>query len=325
MTSFLPPRRRIWPVVLRVAAVALVAAGVYFFARNIDGRVLKAALRGASPVLIALAAAMGFANLFFKALCWRVMLAPRHPVPLLRLYRYTIAAFAGSLLLPARAGEALRVWLLKRRDGVPVTSSTGVAISEKLVDGCAMILSVSPTLFLIHGLPVWVGRTIAVLVGGAAVGLTVALVARRRARPDGLIGKLTLGMTAFATPGTFALALCACLGAWMSDFTCVLLVLAAVGVKVPPAVGLLILLGVNVAILIPSTPGNVGSLEIGAVAALDLVGVPQAPAMAFAILYHAVQAIPLLAAGLLDIRLLLWARRGEEADAAREVTVAEGP
>jgi hypothetical protein len=75
MTSSLPPRRRIWPVVLRVVAVALVAAGVYFFARNIDGRVLLDALRGAAPLPIALAAAMGFANLFFKALCWRVMLA----------------------------------------------------------------------------------------------------------------------------------------------------------------------------------------------------------------------------------------------------------
>jgi uncharacterized membrane protein YbhN (UPF0104 family) len=214
-----------------------------------------------------------------------------------------MAAYAGSLILPARAGEALRVWLLKRRDGVPVTSSTGVAISEKLVDGCAMILSVTPTLFLIDGLPAWVGRTIAVLVGGAAVGLTVALVARRWARPEGLVGKLTQGMTAFATPMTFALALAACLGAWMSDFTCVLLVLSAVGVKVPAAVGLLILLGVN--------------------AALDLVGVPQAPAMAFAILYHAVQAIPLLVAGVADIRLLLWARRGEEAEAARALTVTE--
>ena len=46
------------------------------------------------------------------------MLAPRHRVPVLRLFRYTIAAFAASALAPARAGEVLRVWVLRRRDGV---------------------------------------------------------------------------------------------------------------------------------------------------------------------------------------------------------------
>src|SRR5262249_18318170 len=96
---------------------------------------------------------------------------------------------------------------------------------------------------------------------------------------------------------------------WLIDFGCVLLVFSAVGIKAPPAVGLLVLLGVNVAILIPTAPGNLGALEIGAIAALDLVGVPRAPAGAFAILYHAVQAIPLLIAGLFDLRLALGAGR----------------
>jgi uncharacterized membrane protein YbhN (UPF0104 family) len=304
-------RRLPWKLALRIAAIAAVVAGVYFFARGIDGHALLAALRGAAVAPLIGAAALGFANLFWKAVCWRVMLGRRHRVPVLRLFRYTVTAFASSLLVPARAGEALRVWLLRQRDGVPVTDSAGVALAEKLVDGMAMIIAVTPTLFLIDGLPPWVGRAIGLLLAGAVVGAVVVLIARRHAAPGGLLGRLAGAMTAFDSPRTFVLALGACLGAWLSDFCCVLLVLMAVGIQVPPAVGLLILLGVNVAILIPATPGNLGALEIGAAAALDLVGVPREAAVAFAILYHAVQAIPLLLVGLADLRLALGARRTE--------------
>lgn len=303
-----------WKLLLRIVAIAAVVAGVYFFARGIDGHALVAALKGAAVLPLLAAAGLGFANLFWKSVCWRVMLGRRHRVPVLRLYRYTLTAFASSLLVPARAGEALRVWLLRQRDGVPVTDSTGVALAEKLVDGMAMVISVTPTLFLIDGLPPWVGRAILFLVIGALVGAVVVLVLRRHAPPGGLMAKLAGAMTAFDSPRTFVLALGACLGAWMSDFCCVLLVLVAVGIHVPPAVGLLILLGVNVAILIPATPGNLGSLEIGAAAALDLVGVPREAAVAFAILYHAVQAIPLLLVGLADIRLALGMSRTEIVD-----------
>src|SRR5215467_12084650 len=138
-------RRLPWKLLLRIVAIAAVIAGVYFFARGIDGHALWIALRGAAPVPLLAAAALSFANLFWKSVCWRVMLGRRHRVPVLRLYRYTLTAFASSLLVPARAGEALRVWLLRQRDGVPVTDSTGVALAEKLVDGMAMVISVTPT------------------------------------------------------------------------------------------------------------------------------------------------------------------------------------
>jgi len=307
-------RRLPWKLLLRIVAVGAVIVGVYFFARGIDGHALAAALRGAAILPLLAAAALSFGNLFWKSVCWRVMLGRRHRVSVFRLYRYTLTAFASSLLVPARAGEALRVWLLRQRDGVPVTDSTGVALAEKLVDGMAMVISVSPTLFLIHGLPPWVGRAIVFLVAGTLVGVVVILLARRHAPPGGLLGKLAGAMTAFDSPRTFVLALGACLGAWMSDFCCVLFVLVAVGIQVPPVVGLLVLLGVNVAILIPATPGNLGSLEIGAAAALDLVGIPREAAFAFAILYHAAQAIPLLLVGLADLRLALGMSRTEIID-----------
>jgi hypothetical protein len=70
-----------------------------------------------------------------------------------------------------------------------------------------------------------------------------------------------------------------------------------------------------VAILIPSTPGYIGALEIGALVALDLLGVPRPLGVAFALLYHAMQVVPLVLVGLLDLKPVLELTRQARADA----------
>jgi uncharacterized membrane protein YbhN (UPF0104 family) len=59
---------------------------------------------------------------------------------------------------------------------------------------------------------------------------------------------------------------------------------------------------VNVAIAIPSTPGQVGVFEAGAVIVLGTLGVGRSEALAFALLYHAVHVLPVTALGLLGLR-----------------------
>ena len=92
----------------------------------------------------------------------------------------------------------------------------------------------------------------------------------------------------------------------LSDATDLLLValcLRAFGIDVPPAAWALVLFSVNLAILLPSTPGQVGVLEAGGVLALTMAGVPPAPALAFALAYHAVHLVPTTALGLAGLCL----------------------
>jgi uncharacterized membrane protein YbhN (UPF0104 family) len=71
---------------------------------------------------------------------------------------------------------------------------------------------------------------------------------------------------------------------------------------------LLVLLSLNLAIAVPSTPAQVGAFELGASAPLALLGVPPERALAFALLYHVMQALPTTLAGL---PLLRAVRRSE--------------
>ena len=140
-------------IAIRVAAIAAVAAGLWWFIRAMDFAALGRAFRTAKLWPLVLAAALNFACLWGKAVVWRLMLAPRHVVKITRLFRLTIATFAASAIAPARAGEVLRVWSLKRRDGVPVADTAAVAVTEKLLDGITMVILAAPVPWLVPGLP----------------------------------------------------------------------------------------------------------------------------------------------------------------------------
>src|SRR6185295_185335 len=217
-------------------------------------------------------------------------------------------------LAPARAGELLRVWVLKRRDGVPAPDTAAVAVSEKLLDGISMLILVAPVPLLLPGLPSWVSGAIA-LCAAIAIVLFVALViavprvgraAREGTPPPGAIRRFIAGMHGLRSPKRVLGSLGVLILTWVFDLGEVTAVLYAVGIDLPIASGLLILFALNLTIMIPSTPAGVGALELGAVAALDLLQVGREPAFAFALLYHMLQVIPIIVVGLiLELRLVL--------------------
>lgn len=301
---------------LRLVVIAAVIAGLAFFIRTIDGAALGRALADAHLAPLVAVAALGFVCLLGKSISWRIMFAPRYVVPTLRLWRYTIAAFAASTLAPARAGEVLRVWVLKRRDGVPKTETVAVAVAEKVLDALTLVALVAPVPWLLPGLPRWIGDGILIAAGGALVLFVALWIAAGRVRAteaSSVVVRFLGGMHALRD-GRRLLAAFVVLGlVWCVDLTMVMLSLYAVGIDLPIAGGALILFTLCLAITLPSTPAQIGAHQVGAMLALDVLGVPHEPALAFALLYHALQVVPQLIAGLvLELPLVLGRVRKDD-------------
>ena len=70
------------------------------------------------------------------------------------------------------------------------------------------------------------------------------------------------------------------------------LVLTAVGVSLSPVGWVVAFVAINLALILPTTPAQLGVLEMGAVAALRMLGVDENAALAFALLYHASHVVP---------------------------------
>jgi uncharacterized membrane protein YbhN (UPF0104 family) len=290
---------------LQVTAVVTVAVvWAVYLSRSVDVKTLGATLSRARSLPLVLAVTLVAAMPFTRTAYWKAILAKPEAVPYRLLLRYTFAANAANAVLPARAGDAMRVWWLRDRHGIPVARTAAAVVVEKIGDLLALTLLVAPLPWLLPHVPEGVARALeTVLVIGAVLLVVLAVAGRHSTRLRWLSGLAVL-----REPGVLLRAFGAIVATWLLDVGCVLLVMVAVGLPAHVEDALLVLLFVNLATAIPASPGQLGTHELGALAALRLQGVPAEQAVAFALLYHAAQLAPVFVLGLLDARPLLRAR-----------------
>lgn len=292
-------------LLVRLGVTAGVVVGVGLMLRGLALDALADALARARVWPLIAASAIALAVYVFKAISWRIMLAPRFDVSLPRLVRYTVIAFAASAIAPARAGELVRVWLLKQRDQVDAATSVAVATSEKALDAVSLLVLAAPLPWLLP-LPAWVAQGLLALTALLAVAVGVIAFTSRGIPPRSWPGRVVAALE--RRPRQLARVFVALLVGWLIDLGAVILVLYALDLSTVPWSGaLLVLVVVNVAISIPSTPAQIGTLELGALIPLvDILHVAKEPAIAFALVYHATQIVPTLIIGLaLEWRLVL--------------------
>lgn len=310
------PLRRALSFALRLLLAGLVAFGLWLFVRGIDLRAVLRALRSASPGLLALAALVNLVHLGLRMLRLRELVRPAREVGKVRLYRYFLALSAGNTLLPARAGEAVRIWLLHVREGVAPSTAISASVVEKISDVAALLVVVAPLPWLLPDLPLWLAKTLSFsgLAAAVLIALLAALLHAHRHHPvHTLRGRLALGGRALHDArGIVAVSLLS-FAVWFSDAATLLLVMRAAHTQTSLAGALFVLLTLNVAIAAPSTPAQVGAFELGAVAALRVLHLSEESALAVALLYHLIQAIPVTVLGLPDLLLITRARAAARA------------
>src|SRR5690606_16274853 len=155
--------------------------------------------------------------------------------------------------------------------------------------------------------PEWVEDSL-LLGAGAALGALVALyiaVGRVTAsEPQSWFARFLASMHGVREPRRLFASLGVLALVWCCDLASLLAVLYALDIEVPIAAGLFIMFTLNMAIAIPTTPANLGTFQLGALVATGLLRIPHEPALAFALLYQAVQVIPVLIVGaILEMRL----------------------
>ncbi|HEY5281497.1 MAG TPA: lysylphosphatidylglycerol synthase transmembrane domain-containing protein [Polyangia bacterium] len=298
------PRNRLKPF-LRLAGYLTLGVSALVFVRHVDGHALMAALGQAHPLLLAVAGLLALGQLACRASVFRTLILPVVEIPRLRVQRFMLATSAASALVPGRAGDFMRAFLLKRDNNVAVASTAAVTAVEKSIEILCLFLVLAPVPFVLPHLPAWVERAMLGAAGVAAGLLLMAILLATRARPPRWLASFSAGLQIVRRPALLAKALLVELGSWLLDFACVLAVMRSVGVSAPAASGLLVLLAVNLAMAIPVVPGNLGTFELGAVASLQPFGVPSELGLAVGLLYHMAQVLPVATLALLDSRFIV--------------------
>jgi uncharacterized membrane protein YbhN (UPF0104 family) len=139
-----------------------------------------------------------------------------------------------------------------------------------------------------------VSATLRLLAVGAALGVAAAfwLLAAGRARPEGLLQRLSAGLALLSDARSAVVVLGQSFAMWLLDIGQVLLAMAAVGVAPTFFGATLVLLFVNLVNAVPATPGQIVLFEAGAAAACVIAGATPEQGIAVGVLYHMMQLIP---------------------------------
>jgi uncharacterized membrane protein YbhN (UPF0104 family) len=289
---------------VRLAVALVLVLGLVAMVRRMDARLVGRILAQTHVAYLALAVLLPVAQVAVRGVAFRILLLPVARLPWLQAMRYFLAGAATSSVIPGRAGDLLRIYLLRRDHAVPITATVATLLVEKLVDVAAMFALFAPAPWLLSSLPAWVGRSLLVVASIAGALLLAACLLATRRHPPGWLAGFHAGLASARRPGLLVAALGPLLAAWLLDLVCLWLVMRALGIAVPPAYALLALLAINLALALPAMPANLGSYELAALLVLTPLEVPAELGLLLGLLYHLAQVLPLVVLGLLDGRTI---------------------
>jgi hypothetical protein len=87
-----------------------------------------------------------------RATRWRHLLAPIADVPLRRIIAVSWIGFTAILLMPLRAGEFVRPYMIREKGKVSIAAATGTIGAERIIDGLSLTILLGICLQIAHPL-----------------------------------------------------------------------------------------------------------------------------------------------------------------------------
>ena len=332
---------------IRTVLIFLLTFGLLaFFLRNADMRAVWAETRRADPFLLAAALIVTAVTYGLRALRWQYLLAPLGLVHFGIAFRATVIGFAATFLLPARAGEVIRPYLLARREGLPATAAFATIILERLLDLVTVLGLFAFFVFTVNpaSIPADPEKLAQVKFGGliaaagGAAALAVAFVAAghperlgrwalriERVLPEKLaravarfVESFTQGLAVMRQPRRLLVSLILSVPLWLSIAAGIWLTTLAFHITLPYSGSFLVMTVLVVGVAMP-TPGAIGGFHAAyQIAVQTFFGAPDDRAVGAAILLHAISFLPVTALG-----IVFMAREGLTLSGAKALASAE--
>ncbi len=320
-------RNHIRTALISVLAIALLG----WFLSHANIAAVWRAMRVARLELIAAGLALVVVSYWWRVVRWQYLLGPLGPTRFSTALRTTIIGFAASFLLPARAGDVLRPYLLARQEGLSAMATFATIVVERVLDLIAVLAMLA---FFVWGsggatLPPALLRPIQIsaAVAGIAAAALMVLMFVLASHPE-RVGRIVLGlnrvlphrvahaMAGFArtfaeglavarTPRPLVMALLWSFPLWIVIALESWLVTRAFDINMSFGGSFLLQALLVIGVAVP-TPGAVGGFhEAYRVGVTTFFGAPDDTAVGAAIVLHAVSFVPVALVG-----SVLMAREG---------------
>jgi uncharacterized protein (TIRG00374 family) len=317
-------RKRLWGSVL---AVAFLVWCLY----DLDLREVGLIVRRLRYAWLVWAMAVVIAVLWVRSARWRVLVHPMKAISAARMFSIYAVGQLANLIFPALTGQAVRVLLLHRAEGVSKTGVASTVVLEALLDGLSLVLfMVGASAVLV--LPEWLQRgerwgaliilaMLAILIFFVhyrnAVGQWVQRLERHLPQPiyerlDRLWINFSEGLTALRSLRHLTLAFFCSVASWLGNLAIISLLLYAFGFVLPTGAALVLMIVNTIMLVFPVTPGNLGTYQVACVLGLSIFGVSKTDAVSYGLVLQATTFLPIAAMGAYQYFRSTWTPQPEE-------------
>ena len=305
---------------------AITLALLAFFFRDANLAEVWAETRRADARLLLLAIGFTMTTYVLRAWRWQSLLAPIGPTHFGHAFRATVIGFAATFLLPARAGEVIRPYLLARKERLSATATFATVILERLLDLATVLLLFAAFVFTVPAgtlkgdasqfahVKFWGGIAAGAAVGGllvlfglaghperlgrAAAKVERVLPARAAQVIEHFVRAFAQGLAVMRQPGRLLAALLQSFPLWLSIAAGIWLTSRAFHITLPFAASFLVMVLLTVGVAVP-TPGAIGGFHLAYQFAVQtFFAVPDDRAKGAALVLHAISFVPVTILGI---------------------------
>jgi len=295
---------------------------LYVAFRRVDVHQMWQALKTAHYWYLLPAVGAGFLSHYLRAFRWRYLLDPIRRLDTGALFSSLIIGYAANSVVPAHLGEFLRAFVLSKKRQITMSSVFATIVVERIIDVFSLLALMVLAIFL-YPFPAWVIKSGYIMFAGT-LGLFLFLVLLKKATSPtmrllafmmkplpraferkirSMIEEFLSGMAPlrrwhdYFTVGVLSILIWACYG--LVFHFCLHAFDFFEAFHLNWSVNLILLVITTIAVVVPSSPGYVGTYHYLCQIALAMFGVTAGPALSFALVAHGVSILPLLIVGLL--------------------------
>jgi uncharacterized protein (TIRG00374 family) len=291
---------------------------LYLALRGQNFTQLWRAFREASYIWLIPAVLCYFLGVVIRTYRWHVLLRSTKPIPTRRLWPVIVIGYMANNILPFRAGELVRTYVLSEREKVSRSATLATIVVERVFDGLTMLaFIIFAALFIDINARVRQLIIVAAVLflGGLAVFFFLAFSSAWRVRllrplfarlphaitvrAEALMIEFVAGLGSLRRASDTGLVALSSVGAWTAEAMMYVLVARGFGLHLSPA-GAMLTTGVaNLFTLVPSSPGYIGPFEAGTLLVVQqILKLNVETAAAFALVLHATNYFPVTGWGL---------------------------
>ena len=299
-------------IISSVVPVALAAGLLAALVTRANAEDVWDQARGADPLWLPVIFAALYTSDWFRALRLQHLLSPITRPRLFLLFAAGQLGSAVNLLLPIRAGEAVRLRILSQRAGISVASLVAAWFGEIVSDLLAFVVYIIVAVLLVKEARfLWplalVGAVLTVAGGAGAYYLGGRIdhsAEDREVVARGLRGwferelyNLQKGLQSFRDAKVIFHVSWSAQGIWLCEVIMLYACGQALGLDLSPWAYLLVLVVATVAGSVPITQAGFGVFEVTLTGLIVALGADQAQAAAYAIFVHVLLTFPHVISG----------------------------